>query len=301
MNTPAEPITVVTRTRNRAELLARAVDAMAAQTLDAARLGWVAVNDGGDPAPVEAQGARLKEAGWRVEIIHHDEAVGRSRAANIGVRRAPDGLVLLHDDDDWLAPDALSAFDASLAQMPDAVCAVGNYITVTETLNAGRWVTRKEAGQYPPYPLGVLDIAARNRFPPIAMVYRKTAFDTVGGYPEDLSVLEDWVFNLKLVALGHMRRVRQTTSYYSLRPGAEADAANSVIADNRLHEDEELRIRNDAIRKSIAAGSMDMGAVLAHGAVLRGQERIEARFALVRRAVDLIPGGKWLRKRLRGG
>lgn len=293
-------ISVVTRTRDRPVLLARAARGLLAQTAPPERLEWVLVNDGGAREAPETQASKLEAAGWRVKRLHHDTPVGRAAAANVGVRACRGEYVLLHDDDDWMEPSGLADLAAGLDAAPEAAAAIGNYILVTEGMRRGRMRTIREQGVYPPYPLTILQLAGRNRFPPIAAMYRRDAFEAVGGYPEDHDVLEDWVFHLRLAMSRDLTRVRSTVGRYSIRPDATGVLANSVVAEARRHEFADAKLRDEALRASIARGLVDEGMIFAAGTLYLNQERNESRFNVLRRAVDAVPGGRWLRARLAG-
>ena len=42
------------------------------------------------------------------------------------------------------------------------------------------------------------DLAVENRFPPISFLFRRSVYDKIGGFDEELPVLGDWDFNLKV-------------------------------------------------------------------------------------------------------
>jgi glycosyltransferase involved in cell wall biosynthesis len=90
-------VTAVIPTRNRPELVCRAVRSALAQTY--ANLEIVVVIDGPDPSTVRALEA-LNEP--RLRIVALEESVGGSEARNIGVREAEgEWIALLDDDDEW--------------------------------------------------------------------------------------------------------------------------------------------------------------------------------------------------------
>src|ERR1700756_3334933 len=91
-------VTAVIPTRNRPELVCRAVRSALNQTYP--NLEVVVVVDGPDPATVAA----LEELRHpRVRISALSENVGGSEARNIGAREARgEWVALLDDDDEWL-------------------------------------------------------------------------------------------------------------------------------------------------------------------------------------------------------
>ena len=99
------------RTKDRALFLSRAVSSVLGQTYS----NWtlVVVNDGGDPAAVDAVLAehahRLAD---RVTVVHNPASVGMEAASNIGIRHANTHYLLIHDDDDTLEPEFLENFQS---------------------------------------------------------------------------------------------------------------------------------------------------------------------------------------------
>lgn len=86
------------------DTLARAVESVLAQTLNAVAFEVIVVNDSGVPLP---------EAAWqrseRVRIVSTNRRE-RSVARNVGAAMANGAYLHFLDDDDWLAPDALAQF-----------------------------------------------------------------------------------------------------------------------------------------------------------------------------------------------
>jgi glycosyltransferase involved in cell wall biosynthesis len=91
-------VTAVIPTRNRPDLVCRAVRSALNQTYP--HLEVVVVVDGPDPSTVAVLG-ELRQA--RVRIIALSQSVGGSEARNIGAREARgEWIALLDDDDEWL-------------------------------------------------------------------------------------------------------------------------------------------------------------------------------------------------------
>ncbi|MCD8481410.1 MAG: glycosyltransferase [Verrucomicrobia bacterium] len=96
------------RTKNRPVLLVRAIDSVVQQRHQNWQL--VIVNDGGDPAPVEALVAAVQpEQRARIQILHHPQSLGMEAASNAGLRALQTDYVMVHDDDDSLHADFFRA------------------------------------------------------------------------------------------------------------------------------------------------------------------------------------------------
>lgn len=95
---PEDLVSVVIPTRNRSDLVTRAVRCVLAQTYR--QLEVIVVVDGPDPA---ASAALARIGGQRLRLVQLPENVGGSEARNIGVREARgEWIAFLDDDDEWL-------------------------------------------------------------------------------------------------------------------------------------------------------------------------------------------------------
>lgn len=92
-------VSVVIPTRNRPDLVLRAVRSALAQTLSPLEI--IVVVDGRDPFTVEA----LRKIGdKRLQVVELESSVGASEARNRGVQQARgEWVAMLDDDDEWLA------------------------------------------------------------------------------------------------------------------------------------------------------------------------------------------------------
>ncbi len=104
-------VTAVIPTRNRPELVCRAVESVLAQTHT--NIEAVVVVDGPDEATLSAL-ARFPHD--RVCVVALTETVGGAKARNIGVELAHgEWIALLDDDDEWLAEKTTLQLQAALA------------------------------------------------------------------------------------------------------------------------------------------------------------------------------------------
>ena len=98
MNPQTPVVSAVIPTRNRPELLCRAVRSVLSQTIR--DIECIVVIDGPDMATVNA----LREiADARLSVMELPENVGGCEARNLGARAAKgEWVALLDDDDEWL-------------------------------------------------------------------------------------------------------------------------------------------------------------------------------------------------------
>jgi glycosyltransferase involved in cell wall biosynthesis len=248
-----ERVSIVIRTRNRTQLLRRALDDVLAQTSPAWHI--IVVNDGGEQAPVDALIAERESAmDGRIEVVHVDGGTGSMEAAaNLGAQRARCEFVVIHDDDDTWAPDFLAVMVAALDAEPDAVAAAARTEIVFERLEGDREI---ELGRTPFVPPGEMvtmyDLLQTNRVVPISLLVRRRVYDEIGWYDPALRAVGDWEFNLRLVRHGRVLFVGdEPLAYWHQRPNAVGAASNSVFGDSLDHMQFDRIVRDRALHEYI--------------------------------------------------
>ncbi len=281
-------VTVVIRTKNRPRLLTRALDDVLGQELTAWRV--VLVNDGGDPAPVDAAvDARRKAFGDRIEVIHVDGGTGSMEAAaNLGAQADEGEFVIIHDDDDTWAPDFLSAAVARLDAQPEAV-AVAALIEIVyekargdEMVEIGRKLFAPPAGM-----LTLFDLMLANRVVPIGLLIRRSAFERIGWFDESLLAVGDWEFNLRLLQLGPVPvMMDRPRAFWHQRPHAQGRESNSIFGGSDQHYHFDRIVRERELRTYL--DQHGPGALLFLSKFIEEQVRYYSLQETVRRALHRI-------------
>jgi glucosyl-dolichyl phosphate glucuronosyltransferase len=172
-------VSVVVCTLNRAKALARALDSLIDQTLDADRYELIVVDNGStDETAAAVEHVRLR-AGCSLTYDYLVEP-GISCARNRGVERARGEIVAFLDDDAEAMPDWLETAVSALTTSPAS--AIGGPVLPPDGFLHPRWLPRRlrthlsllDLGprriqlHYPNYPFGA------------NMVLRRSVFDLVG-------------------------------------------------------------------------------------------------------------------------
>ncbi|UDY23364.1 glycosyltransferase family 2 protein [Nocardioides sp. Kera G14] len=249
---------IVVRTKDRPHFLARALRSITAQTY----VDWQAfiVNDGGDPAGVlEVVDALSPEDRAKVTIIDHPTSLGRWPSANAGVTAGETPYLVLHDDDDTWAPTFLETSVAYLDAHPLAPGVVSRIEIVWETpdlVETGREIFQEQLHD----PL-LGSTLLFNRFVPIGFLYRRELHAEVGLYNEELSVVGDWDFNLKVLSRWALTYLDgPPLAFWHQRPAAVGSDGNSVIGSGNAHEKMDGLVRDAALRQYV--GENGLGLVL---------------------------------------
>jgi glycosyltransferase involved in cell wall biosynthesis len=269
----APAVAIVTRTKNRMVLLPRAVKSV----LDQRFTDWihVIVNDGGDPAPVDALVAR-ERARYRdrVRVVHNPSSVGMEAASNVGIRASDSTYVVIHDDDDSWHPDFLAECVAFL-ERPDRA-EVGGVIThsqmVVETID-GETVTEVRSEPFNAWVRNITlyRMAVSNMFPPISFLFRRLLIDEVGLFREHLPVLGDWEFHLRVLAAREIGVIgKPLANYHHRRTLKDGIYANTVVGGVDHHAYWDAAIRNDLLRQDLRANRFGLGMLVSVAGGIEG-------------------------------
>ncbi|SDE99426.1 glycosyltransferase family 2 protein [Halorientalis regularis] len=176
-------VSVVIPTYNRAKTLARAVDSVLAQTIDAFEV--VVVDDGSTDATPELMASYTDN---RVRYVRFEENRGANACRNSGIRSSSGEYLSFLDSDDEFTPSHL---ERVLATLTDAKERVGGVYTSQRFTRNGSTVdisvandTLRESQTV----IGDLKIGFSN------LTFRRDVFDTVGTLDESLGAFQDREF-----------------------------------------------------------------------------------------------------------
>ncbi len=245
-------VAILTRTKDRPVLLARAFASMLAQT----HHNWhlYLVNDGGDPAPVDTLVETYRTAfDGRISVIHHPLSRGMEAASNSALAGAEGDFVIVHDDDDSWHPEFLQETIGFLNRSGhEAYAAVLTNCTVVHERIDGDVVfeERREAWGYWRPQVDYGRMLWRNNFPPIAMLIRKSVVDHIGPFNANLPVLGDWDYNIRILQVGDIATIDRCLAYYHHRaPSEQSLYGNSVKSGVNRHETYDVLYRNSLLRQ----------------------------------------------------
>lgn len=298
----AKPATaIVMRTRDRPELLDRAVQDVLAQTSSDWQL--VVVNDAGERSSVDRVLARYThDLGSRLSIIHNPVSRGMEAASNLGVANSVGDFVVIHDDDDCWQPCFLQQTAAYLQAHPD-----DQAVTVRTDV-----VLEKRVGQdyveYQRFPYWgdlrgarLIDFMKVNRMVPISVCYRRSVHDLVGPYDEQLPVVGDYEFYLRLLQHCRVGYLDRSLAEWRQRPVSTGAAGNSMFTQSDAHRTYDMALRDQFlhewtdrngiglpmfIAKTVEQGVSELGSQLT--STMTGLDHVAARVDRVLERLDQI-------------
>lgn len=256
-------VSIITRTKNRLLFLARSILSVQQQGYR----DWeiVIVNDGGDAAALEEVLPHVPDAvRGKIRVIHHPVSLGRWAAANAGLTASRGDLVVIHDDDDTWHESFLETMVAELDRQPITVAGVMCHTQYIDEVVADEVVTRTCVRPFNSWVQNVtlFRMAARNFIPPISFLYRSAIHAELGPYREELPVLGDWDFYMRLLSRFDIQVVPRVLANYHLRPADAGEQwGNSVKAGLQSHVAVEANILNALLRQDLADGKIGLGTI----------------------------------------
>ena len=200
-------VSVVIPTYNRARTIMPAVESAMGQTYR--DLEIIIVDDGSTDDTMEV----LKPLAGRIVLIRQDNA-GPSAARNRGVVEAKGDIIAFLDSDDHWLPDKISRqVDLMRRGGPEMACCVCNalvkgidgadlgttfdFARLGFDFNEGEWTNPQDV------------LATRFLLFNQVVAVRREAFDRVGGFNENLRLLEDFELSMKLSGIGKWGVIRE--------------------------------------------------------------------------------------------
>ncbi len=208
-------LSVVMPVRNRAHTLHRPILSLRQQF--GCEIELVLVDDASTDRTV--QRARELAVGLELNVITLPERRGQSAARNVGIEAARHPFVAFLDSDDW--------WDAAFGLIMTNALAANDALPVCTQRLLRPWPHR------PAFRYGLVDpelLRNRNAVSVSSFVAPRALLLEVGGFPEDLTMYEDWVLAARLARNSYFHAVPAALSIY------DTTTAQSVSKPEHEHE-----------------------------------------------------------------
>ena len=255
-------LSVITRTKNRAILLKRVLDSLSKQSRK--DFEWIIVNDGGEVDCVDQICADARERCLDVTVIHHEVSKGMEAASNAGISISTAKYILIHDDDDSLAPTFCEKTIEFLENKKHFKGVVTLSTRVDEKIIDDKVVTTAfSAFNHGLFNIQLTEMVAGNLYPPISFVFERSVYDQIGGFDESLPVLGDWMFNLRFLERADIGVIREPLAFYHHRPSCTGTMGNTIYDGISAHIEYDAVVRNMLMRESMQSGDSSLGHYIA--------------------------------------
>lgn len=239
---------IIVRTNDRPRLLRRALASIKAQSYRAWHVLIIDDSVDREQTQIVAKDC-LREGSYTIHPI--PDSAGADTMLNFGVSKATTPLVTFHDDDDTWHRDFLKNTIAWLNTNPSAL-GVATRVEMIFERDTGEEFTelRREPLWANVNEFSATHLVSINRYIPSSMVIRRHVFDELDGFRDDLPVVGDWEFNLRLALHGEVGFLPETPlAYWHHRPDSTGHESNTMYREHHLHTRYDHAIRDEHLRK----------------------------------------------------
>lgn len=264
MQSSFEPqVSIITRTKNRTLLLQRAIESVLSQSFE----DWeqIVVNDGGDSIEINELVQRNKERlKNRLRVIENHRSPGRWGAANAGLLAARGRYFILLDDDDTWVPNFLEVVVAAFRKLENTnvrAVATQSVAIFEEVIDGDIRELHRE-----PYNPNLSDVTlfrmaggAGRYLQPNAVLFSVSLRQEVGLFNEELPVIGDWEYNLRVLQTFDFFVIQEMLACYHHRVSKCGSFANSIFANSSDHQLHYTRMLNQSLREDLLKGQYGIG------------------------------------------
>ena len=301
-------VSIIIRTQDRPKHLARAIQSVLEQTY--ANLELVLVNDGGGDV---GEVVNMFRGETPITYISHEKILGRSAAANRGLKAAKGKYLNFLDDDDVFYPHHVETLVKHLKTTGGKIAYSGVknvYFNGPPDEEGSR--QREEVVfnfDYDPDRL-----LFENYIPIMSVLFSRQALEQAKGFSKDLVLFEDWDFWIRMSRAFSFQHIDQITAEYrfygsasmadSHRQKYRYDEARAQVFDRALAYVDGIAWanyqKNAAERAAAVANAQENGGSnLSQNEILTARmELLESELQQCKEQVKAIEG-KWFRRILR--
>lgn len=215
-------VSVITRTRNRHDMLREAIASVIAQ--DHRPLEMIIVNDGGESVdPVIAS--------FSTDVVLRvvqTPSVGRCVAGNLGLAQARGTWICWLDDDDLYLPQHVSTLLAHLQSSGKRVAYTDAYRVDQVRNSSGEWVEQSRSLPWSE-DFSRIMMFRQSYIHLVTVMHHRCCFEVLGGFDPRLEVLEDWDMFFRFSQDHEFEHIKATTAIFRVRD----NESNAVTAMRR--------------------------------------------------------------------
>lgn len=262
-------LSVITRTLGRPLLLARAARSIAAAKV--ADMEWIIVEDKKDVSS-ETRQIATSVCDIKINIIASG-GLGRTVAANSGLKAAHGAFVHIHDDDDTIESEFYGTLLDFLKENPRYSGARSFCRRIYERIEGEKIRLVKARRIYPERRIvSLTDAAEVFAYPPIGVIFNRAKLLEIGGFDESFEVGEDYELLLRYLTHANIGTHTACLANVHVRLDGEGHYANSLM--ERRFAEEDALFRDELLRRDLVAGRFGLGFLLALGRQSRHRRSI---------------------------
>lgn len=258
-------VAIITRTKDRPTFLERCLRSVQGQTYK--DYVHVVVNDGGDKEVVEtAVKALAPHAKDMVRVFHRSKPSNAPDTIfNESINRVDSEYIVIHDDDDTWHPEFLEQAVRHLEES-GSMGVVTRADKVSEKLENDGSIIRTDSQQWMPHikAISLYRQCIDNQMTPIAFIYKRKAYEAVGGFDDTLPVLGDWDFGIRFLMKFDVDYVDPgfALANYHHRKFKKGTEGNTSYAGNDRARYYTNFLMNKYLRQELAEGRLGVGYIM---------------------------------------
>lgn len=199
-------VSIITPTYNQAEYLAETIESVLSQTYP--NIEYIVIDDGSTDNTPEV----LRRFDGRIRYERQDN-IGQARTLNKGWNLCKGKYIGYLSSDDLLYKNAVSELVALLEEDGSIVCAFPD----SNLIDGFSRVTKRNVCR----PFDLSDTVVRQEcYIGPGAVFRKVAFDTLGGWRPDLKLAPDREFWIRISSLGEIKMSNSVLAGYRMHPAS---------------------------------------------------------------------------------
>ncbi len=210
MNKENRLVSIIVRTKDRPELLKRALQSVAAQTYRPTEV--VLVNDGGCDLDIEEIKAILGDVS--LNYIRLEENTGRAHAGNVGIENAKGEYIGFLDDDDEFYPEHVVTLVSFLEQSDYKVAYTDTKMIVRDfaveekqIIDVNEIIFSRD--------FSYKELLVGNYIPFNSICFSREILDFAGKIDESLDLYEDWDFLIRIGQKYPFYHIKNVTAIYN--------------------------------------------------------------------------------------
>lgn len=260
---------------------------------------WIIIDD----APEDGKLSKnflsdlTSKAHFPVRYYKTNENIGRTAAANLGLKHAKGKYLHLHDDDDTVEPNFYKKTSEFLDINKDFIAVSTHAYRIDETRThdtSWREVNRKIHNPNL-NSFSLVSLATAFESPPICMLIRTDAANKIDGYNNLFDLGEDYDFALRLLVEGDIGVIPEPLCSVHRRAHLNEKSFDSNSHSENEQLEVESKIRNHYLRQDLKSGKFGMGFLLAMGEINSGSRKLN----LIVKSLKRYKLLNWLRNKLR--
>lgn len=282
-------VAIITRTKDRPVFLKRALQSVGSQTFT--DYVHVIVNDAGNPSKVDKLVDGLNdEQKAKTKVFHRElPSNGPDTIFNESIDRVDSEYFVIHDDDDTWRPDFLEKTVKHLDERPEIAAVVARTDRIDEELDEGE-IVRKKVSPYMP-DLKVINLYRQcidNQFTPIATLFRRGAYESVGKFDDALPVVGDWEFGVRLLQKYDAEFLDPGYALASYHHRKKTGSRQDTVSSDEKHRYYTNKVMNQYLRDEISKGQLGSGYIMSQLKYNQSSTAALVRKFLPSRAVDIL-------------